>query len=602
MSKITLTEIKKGQTGTGLLIENDGFISMNLKENKPIMEAYQLSEENGIREIPRPFIVSAVFQKYGIENANGRIYPEAILKREVEKYMQVVKERRGYGECYTPNVLCLTKNGWKPLGEVKAGDEVLTLNTDTEKIEIKKVTNKISHNFSGKMLRIKGRNINDLVTPEHKFPVFGRTKFKGYYSASQMKDGFSDMKHSSLKKTGEWTNKGDDIFTLKGLTEPSKKILHYHPDCKDDVQISMSTFMKFMGIYLSEGYFSKRGCNVVITQKKENICSLIEELLEEMGLKYTIYNRSTNIKDYKINDPRLHRYVSELGDCYTKYIPVYIKQQSKENLRLLYDWFVLGDGRIRGDKRSGKSGNLTDDVFSSSMRLIEDLNEIQLKIGYNGSLHTEKRNNDRIIEGREIKGENCKPLNFTLRSLSKNIWLDTRFIEIKEEDYDGEVQCIDVEDNHNWYVMSNGFCHWTGNCNHPDSTNIDLSRIAMNIVELHWENQTLVGKIELPITEGFRKFGIISCQIDQVAHLILSGLKIGVSSRGLGSVEQQYGKLIVGDDYEIVCWDVVAQPSTPNAWIDIHEENLQQYVESKQSDKQVIKEDKFSKFDSWLNG
>ena len=139
-----------------------------------------------------------------------------------------------------------------------------------------------------------------------------------------------------------------------------------------------------------------------------------------------------------------------------------------------------------------------------------------------------------------------------------------------------------------------------GEANHPDGSSIDVGRIAMNIVELHWVGHTLVGKMELPITEGFRNFGMITCLADMVAHWILSGLRIGVSSRGLGSVKQEFGKLVVGDDYEIVCWDVVAQPSTPQAYIDAKEENLEPYIESEDKKGEQINENKFEKFEKWL--
>ena len=140
-----------------------------------------------------------------------------------------------------------------------------------------------------------------------------------------------------------------------------------------------------------------------------------------------------------------------------------------------------------------------------------------------------------------------------------------------------------------------------GECNHPDSSVIDLSRVSHNIVELHWEGHTLVGKMEILTSEGFRKNGIISCQGDQIAHLILSGIKIGVSSRGLGSVTQKMGVLYVGDDYEIVCWDVVGDPSTPNAWISDSYEKLTPFIEGKEeSDKPELFE-KLSKYNTWLN-
>ena len=139
-----------------------------------------------------------------------------------------------------------------------------------------------------------------------------------------------------------------------------------------------------------------------------------------------------------------------------------------------------------------------------------------------------------------------------------------------------------------------------GECNHPSESSIDLGRLAMNIVELHWEGHTLVGKMEIPITDGFRNFGIVSTLADMIAQWLISGLKIGVSSRGLGSVTKQFNKLIVGDDYEIVCWDVVAQPSTPLAFIGMQDNDIAPYVESEKKKGEKLNENKFEKFDKWL--
>ena len=131
-----LTEIKKGQTGTGILVENDGYISLDIPANKELKESFGIDAPGQIslKDLPRPFVVSAVFQKFGIENANGRIYPEMALKNAVAKYMEAVNDRRGYGECYTPDVLVLTETGWKKLADVKENEIVLTLNTKTNKI------------------------------------------------------------------------------------------------------------------------------------------------------------------------------------------------------------------------------------------------------------------------------------------------------------------------------------------------------------------------------------------------------------------------------------------------------------------------------------
>jgi hypothetical protein len=128
-----------------------------------------------------------------------------------------------------------------------------------------------------------------------------------------------------------------------------------------------------------------------------------------------------------------------------------------------------------------------------------------------------------------------------------------------------------------------------------------LGRIAINLVEIHWEGRTLLGKAEINTSHGFRKYGIVTTRGDEMANLILNGYKIGVSSRGVGSVEQKLGQYIVGDDFELICWDVVSDPSTPGAWVGRAEE-LQQYVEANTStnNKGIISE-KINKIKNILN-
>lgn len=142
-----------------------------------------------------------------------------------------------------------------------------------------------------------------------------------------------------------------------------------------------------------------------------------------------------------------------------------------------------------------------------------------------------------------------------------------------------------------------------GCLNHPDSSDLDLERICLLITELHWVGHTLVGKMEIPITEGFRRHGICSNLADTLAQWLISGLRVGVSSRALGGVQQIGGTLVVDDTLELICWDAVGQPSTPGAYIDTNDDALTPFIESKETPdgKQVIKEDKFSKFDGWLN-
>ncbi|MBR6515282.1 MAG: hypothetical protein IKT40_00355 [Bacilli bacterium] len=603
MKKSELKEIKKSQEGTGLLIENDGYISMAEGKNKTIREFNENSEG---WKCPYPFIVDAVFQKFGIKNANGRIYPEKILKREVEKYQQRINERRAIGECYTPDVLVLTETGWKTMAEVKEGENVLTLNVDTKKIEIHPVIRKIEYEYDGDMIEIRNRNILDLVTPNHKFPLFSsyNDNYVGSFTAEDMmNDNVPNMAKKYIYKRGIWEGLNDEYFTIPNLTQEQLDKMHERDRVKydSDLVIPMHIFAKFMGIYLSEGHCSKRegGTVIQIYQKKESVCEEIEQMLNEWSIKYNIELKENGCKIYVICDMRLCAYLQQFGICYDKFVPFELKQQNSETLKIFYDWFVKGDGRIRGDQKRRKKEHMTDDVFSTSERLILDLNEIQTKIGFSGHFHMEKRDNDRYIFDRLIEGKNCHPMYFSLRSRSKSINLDKRFVKFTKVPYKGTVMCIEVE-NHNFYVMSHGRSHWTSNCNHPDDSTIDLGRISHNIIELHWEGKTLVGKLELNVSKGFVDQGICSTLGDTVANLLLNGYRIGVSSRGVGSVEQRLGQYLVGEDFELICWDIVADPSTPMAYIESSHDKLQPYIESANKSGNMLSE-KVNKIKNILN-
>jgi hypothetical protein len=129
-----------------------------------------------------------------------------------------------------------------------------------------------------------------------------------------------------------------------------------------------------------------------------------------------------------------------------------------------------------------------------------------------------------------------------------------------------------------------------GELNHPESVSLDGDRLAFGITDLWWEEHTLVGKMELILSPGFVKYGVISCVGDKLANYLRLGWTMGVSSRGLGSVEKDRftGDYIVQDDFEITCWDSVCDPSTIGSFINPRKENLNQYIESKSANKSKI--------------
>ena len=96
-----------------------------------------------------------------------------------------------------------------------------------------------------------------------------------------------------------------------------------------------------------------------------------------------------------------------------------------------------------------------------------------------------------------------------------------------------------------------------GELDHPDSSIINLANVSHMITEVWMDGASVMGKAKVLNTP--------SGQI--LRALVESGVKIGISSRGMGSVKEQMGKTIVEDDFQLICFDFVSEPSTPGAFM-----------------------------------
>lgn len=98
-----------------------------------------------------------------------------------------------------------------------------------------------------------------------------------------------------------------------------------------------------------------------------------------------------------------------------------------------------------------------------------------------------------------------------------------------------------------------------GELDHPESSIVNLQNVSHNIRKCWWEGDDVMGEFEILDTPA----GKI------LKALFAAGLMLGVSSRGMGSVEENLneGTLEVQDDFELVCWDFVSNPSTHGAYV-----------------------------------
>jgi hypothetical protein len=93
------------------------------------------------------------------------------------------------------------------------------------------------------------------------------------------------------------------------------------------------------------------------------------------------------------------------------------------------------------------------------------------------------------------------------------------------------------------------------------------------------------------MSPGFVNQGIISCEGDRVANMLRRGIRVGVSSRGVGSLEERGEELIVQEDFELICWDIVTTPSTPGSYLFSKRADAQPFMESELKTKKLLIDD-----------
>lgn len=126
-----------------------------------------------------------------------------------------------------------------------------------------------------------------------------------------------------------------------------------------------------------------------------------------------------------------------------------------------------------------------------------------------------------------------------------------------------------------------------GELDHPESSVVNLQNVSHNVKNVWWKGDDVMGEVEVLGTPA----GNI------LKELLKAGVKLGISSRGLGSVEELYEDgdqmVKVKDDFELICWDFVSNPSTHGAFMS--PTNMNEGINKN------IKTNKYSKINSLIS-
>ena len=109
-----------------------------------------------------------------------------------------------------------------------------------------------------------------------------------------------------------------------------------------------------------------------------------------------------------------------------------------------------------------------------------------------------------------------------------------------------------------------------GELGHPDSPTINLDRVSHKITELRWDGNNVIGRAQ-----------ILETPMGQIVKGLMDGeVRLGVSTRGMGSIKNSGGKTVVSDDFMLSTVDVVQDPSAPEAFVNGIMEGIDYFIDN----------------------
>lgn len=335
-------------------------------------------------------------------------------------------------KCFHPDTDILTINGFRNIKDIKVGDLVATMNPETRETEYKPVTNFWEYDYEGKMYEPdttgseRKSNIRFNVTSNHRML---RKNKKGleFIEAKELvdnRDYYNYLPISSVFNTGDIVN----VFEVPKINNDNYKL-----NGRKETKFDITSWLRFLGWYLSEGSLNKQ--KVFIAQTKKETVEILKKDLYNLKIGF---GKEEN--GFYIYSKDLSTYLKQFGLSGNKYIPREILNLHPSLLKHIFDTLILGDGFVR-----------TKDKFTYttiSKQLAEDVCELSLKLGYAVFMRkpqlTYKR--DKLTYTVSIRkaeyGNVCK---------------------IKSTDYEGKVYCVEVEPYHTIMSRYDGCCLWTGN-------------------------------------------------------------------------------------------------------------------------------------------
>lgn len=415
--------------------------------------------------------------------------PVATWKTNVDSVLHILeairkhnpKTRFYHAGCYDKKTKIITPSGIKSIDEISEGDLVLSLNPVNSSVEYKKVVKRVKYNHKGKMIKIKGVGKNLVVTPNHNM----------YYESKNGKLLNCKAENFIKKSTAQFPfSRGFNGEKMPEITDLTPFISDKKFDKKvEATEINSIDLMYLMGIFIGDGscrILKKKSFASDHSNRKRGSDGRYKEV-ESNEKRDVIYQCAQAIIDIPKSDPAFKKLTNVLnkngiswslqGQCgvtfhswglnhffnqcgnssSSKMIPQWIFNLDKVYQKALFDGIMDSDGCWSRKNIEQTSKILSEQLFVLSANI--GLNCVSKE----RPPRTETLKNGRVIEGKFATFTNSfSNRKRFFRNKINTIWFkQNKGYEII--DYDDEVWCLEVEDNHNFMIYREGVSMFCGN-------------------------------------------------------------------------------------------------------------------------------------------
>lgn len=298
-----------------------------------------------------------------------------LCDRQISNRFGVSLVLAGYEEgCLDKFSMLLTKeDGW--IRGVDYGGQHIAIFGPAGEFKWEKPSRFTIYRHTGKMHHFRGRVIDQMVTPNHRMylnPYTGTKTSRWEVTEARF---IAHSQYEFKRDFDGWNGEETKNFILPGIVKLYNSHGKHHETPTEDIVIDMDTWLKFFGYYLTEGHLNKTDYTIKITQNEGSVLDDIISVCAGLPFNFNDYCAPSRKPTHEVQtcSKQLFSYLEQFGKARDKFIPDEIKALPRRQLSLLLDAMLAGDGC----KRHGGYA-----YYSYSKRLLEDVSEIALKLGY----------------------------------------------------------------------------------------------------------------------------------------------------------------------------------------------------------------------------